>query len=361
MVIRTTILVLHYCHQRHPSQNQRGHQNSHCKSEISKRDHHHHLLLYHSKALHASTTRPTAIIQRSTQHHGKHMWDLKHDPEWNALPILQAIWDPDNPVPSTIAMKISKLTTKGLTMCSLKKQRKLTRTKLLKMDDWPLWKASEWKQLEAYEDQNTFDPPESLPNGSNLLSLIWTYMVKDDGRQKTQCICNGSKNMRGSVTMAKTYASALKQTGARLFWSACALHNYLIIGADTANAFAEAPPPKAPLYMYKLINSTVNGISTNLGRQYQKATSYAYEKHYKATLNRHVYGRTLSITSSNRTTSNHVHTSQISTTPITTIAQVFPPPSRRFRHRRRRSHLQNQQQNVNQNLRTRTNHTLQRR
>ena len=250
------------------------------------------------------------------------MWDLKHDPEWNALPILQAIWDPDNSVPSTIAMKISKLTTKGLTMCSLKKQRKLTRTKLLKMDDWPLWKASEWKQLEAYEDQNTFDPPESLPNGSNLLSLIWTYMVKDDGRQKTQCICNGSKNMRGSVTMAKTYASALKQTGARLFWSACALRNYLIIGADTANAFAESPPPKAPLYMYKLINSTVNGISTNLGRQYQKATSYAYEKHYKATLNRHVYGRTLSITSSNRTTSNHVHTSQISTTPITTIAQV---------------------------------------
>ena len=162
---------------------------------------------------------------------GKHMWDLKHDPEWNArtkggalVPILQAIWDPDNSVPFTIAMKISKLITKGLTMFSLKNQCKLTSTKLLRMDDCPLWKASEWKQLEAYEDKNTtLHPPESLPNGSNLLSLIWTYMVvKDGGRRKARCVCNCSKNMRGSVTMAETYASALEQTGAQIFWSACA-------------------------------------------------------------------------------------------------------------------------------------------
>ena len=185
---------------------------------------------------------------------GQHMWELRHDPEWNArtegaLPILQAVWDPDSNIPSTKALKISKLITKGMKLSSLKKQRKLTRTKLMKMDDWSLWKASEWKQLDAYSDQKTFDAPESLPKGSNLLSLIWTYLVKDDGRRKARCVCNGSKNMRGSVTMAETYTSALEQTGAQIFWSACALQNYIIIGADAANAFAEAPPPKAPLYV----------------------------------------------------------------------------------------------------------------
>ena len=187
---------------------------------------------------------------------GQHMWDLcHHDPEWNArmggtLPILQAVWDPDSNIPSTKALQISKLITKGMKLSPLsKKQRKLTRTKLMKMDDWSLWEALEWKQLDAYSDQKTFDPPETTTKRFILLSLISTYLVKDDGQRKARCVCNGSKNMRGSVTMAETYASALEQTGARIFWSACALQNYIIIGADAANAFAEAPPPKAPLYV----------------------------------------------------------------------------------------------------------------
>lgn len=183
------------------------------------------------------------------------MWDLRYDPEWNghtegALLILQQLWDTENSIPSDKALCISKLiTTKGLKLSSLKKQQTLTRTKLLKMDNWPLWKASKSKQLDAYKDQNTFDPPEPLPKGSNLLlSLLWTYLVKGDSQRKARCVCNVSKNMRGSVTMVKTYVSALKQTGARLFWSACALRSYMIIGAIT---FAEVPPLKAAtLYVH---------------------------------------------------------------------------------------------------------------
>ena len=69
-------------------------------------------------------------------------------------------------------------------------------------------------------------------------------------RYKARCVCNGSPNRRGTVTMAETYASSLEQTGSRIFWAATAIDNHIVIGADASNAFAEAPPPKAPLYVY---------------------------------------------------------------------------------------------------------------
>ena len=55
--------------------------------------------------------------------------------------------------------------------------------------------------------------------------------------------------MKGSVTLGETYAGSLDQTGARIFWAATAINNYITIGADASNAFAEAPPPKDPLYV----------------------------------------------------------------------------------------------------------------
>ena len=51
------------------------------------------------------------------------------------------------------------------------------------------------------------------------------------------------------MTLGHTYAGSLDQNGARIFWAAAALKNKLIYGADVSNAFAEAPPPKAPLYV----------------------------------------------------------------------------------------------------------------
>ena len=55
--------------------------------------------------------------------------------------------------------------------------------------------------------------------------------------------------MTGSVTLAEAYAGSLDQTGARIFWSTTALYNFIDIGADASNAFAEALAPKAPLYV----------------------------------------------------------------------------------------------------------------
>lgn len=55
--------------------------------------------------------------------------------------------------------------------------------------------------------------------------------------------------MKGSITLGQTYAVALKQSGARLFWALSAINNYIVTRADASNAFAEASPPTAPLYI----------------------------------------------------------------------------------------------------------------
>ena len=155
----------------------------------------------------------------------QHLQEIKED-----INLQRAIKDNDNPIPTI---------------------NKLTRKILKNADDWPEWKASEHKQLDMYEQQDTFGPPCALPPGANVLNLLWTYIFKEhENRRKARCVCNGAKNRRGCVTMAETFASSLEQTGSRIFWAISAINNHIVVGADASNAFAEAPPPKAPLYVY---------------------------------------------------------------------------------------------------------------
>ena len=126
---------------------------------------------------------------------------------------------------------------------------RLTRAFLKRQSDWMDWALSEFKQLNQYHAQGMFGAPTSRPPQCNVLPLIWTYLIKSDGTKKARCVCNGSPSRRGSVTLAHTYAAALDQSGARTFWAITALHNYSAYGADATNAFAEAPPPTAPLYV----------------------------------------------------------------------------------------------------------------
>ena len=127
---------------------------------------------------------------------------------------------------------------------------KFTRKKLQQRDDWDEWHASEFVQLDNYHEQKMFSEPVALPPGANCLPLIWTYILKDDGRKKSRCVCNGAKCQRGSVTIGETYAGNVDQYSSKVFWAGTAIHNYITIGADITNAFAEAPPPVAPLYVY---------------------------------------------------------------------------------------------------------------
>ena len=187
---------------------------------------------------------------------GKHLFELKHDPAYNEefaqIIGLDRISDEhltdDN---RKILENLHQIIAHKLDSTELTKRRtKLSRRKLQQCSDWNDWLQSEHKQLDQYHDQNTFGQPQFLPKGANVLNLLWTYLIKDDGRKKARCVCNGSKKMRGSVTLAETYAAALEQNGARIFWAAVALNNFICIGADASNAFAEAPPPKAPLYVH---------------------------------------------------------------------------------------------------------------
>ena len=87
-----------------------------------------------------------------------------------------------------------------------------------------------------------------VKSDANILSFLWTYLIKDDGTKKAPCVCNGAPS-RGTVTLGPTYAGSLDQTGARIFWATAAMLDLRVYGADVSNAFAEATPPVAPLYI----------------------------------------------------------------------------------------------------------------
>ena len=135
----------------------------------------------------------------------------------------------------------------------LQKKRKnnaqFTRNELKKRDDWDDWKRSEFKQLDLYEIQDTFGPPTKRPAKANILNLLWAYSIKADLTKKSRCVCNGNPRRKGTVTLAHTFAACLEQPGARTFGAATPMLNMIVLGADASNAFAEAPPPKAPLYV----------------------------------------------------------------------------------------------------------------
>jgi deoxyuridine 5'-triphosphate nucleotidohydrolase len=194
---------------------------------------------------------------------GEHLWDIAHDPKW-ANTMKEELVLPISPAKASRIMKLTRAkmgkdkfwsllhhlpSWYKIALVKKTKRKKLTRRFLKQQDDWDDWRKSEKKQLDQYESQKTFGAPCKLPPGANLLPLLWTYLIKDCGTKKARCVCNGSPKMKGTVTLGDTYAHALEQTGSRIFWSVTALYNFITIGADASNAFAEAPAPKAPLFV----------------------------------------------------------------------------------------------------------------
>ena len=131
-----------------------------------------------------------------------------------------------------------------------KKSKKLTRRILKELPNWKEWKLAEKTQLDLYETQNMFGQPIPRPKEGNILHLLWAYKIKDDARLKARCVCNGNVKQKGTVTLDHTFAACLEQTGARLFYGVAAIKGLTIVGADASNAFAEAPAPKAPMFVY---------------------------------------------------------------------------------------------------------------
>ena len=191
---------------------------------------------------------------------GRHLFHLKTDPDW-ILPSdndttapdsanYQNCANDDNEKEGSIAINRARVKYKSAILPKGRRRGvKLTRRKLQKQEDWHDWETSERKQLNQYEAQDTFGSPCLPPPNANILPLLWTYTIKADGTKKARCVCNGAPSKKGSVTLGATYAGSLDQTGSRIFWATAALKNLKVYGADVSNAFAEAPPPKAPLYV----------------------------------------------------------------------------------------------------------------
>ena len=187
------------------------------------------------QAMHPQTGVPQLYFNQ-LNHIGQHLFTLNHDMDWLSEERYQAAVSASRATPSVLP----KNKRRGL---------KLTCKKLKMQDNWDDWQKFEHKQLDQYAAQKTFGTPCHPPPKSNILPLLWTYIIKDDGTKKTQCVCNGAPSKKGSVTLGATYAASLEQTGAQIFWAAAALSNFRVYGADVSNAFAEAPPPKAPLFV----------------------------------------------------------------------------------------------------------------
>jgi len=117
----------------------------------------------------------------------------------------------------------------------------------MKREDWPDWQQGIYKQLNQYWNQGMFSNPMPLPMNANALHMLWRYNLKVCGTKKCRMVCNGSPRQKGTVTLGHTYANALDAASERLFWAIIASENFIAIGANVSNSFAEAPAPKAPL------------------------------------------------------------------------------------------------------------------
>jgi hypothetical protein len=104
--------------------------------------------------------------------------------------------------------------------------------------------------LNQCKEQGMFGQPMPLPDGANALHMLWTYILKACGTRKSRMVCNGNPKHKGSVTLGHIYANALDAASERLFWAIVTNEGMTAIGFDVSNAFSEAPPPKAPLYLY---------------------------------------------------------------------------------------------------------------
>ena len=127
--------------------------------------------------------------------------------------------------------------------------KSFTKKQLLTRDDWQEWRESQWKQLDQYHNQGMFSEPQKLPLGTPASFMHWTYIYKMCGTKKARMVCDGARN-RSANSIGHTYANSLDAPSERLFWALVAKMGLIAVGADVSNAFAEAPPPAAPLYMY---------------------------------------------------------------------------------------------------------------
>jgi Reverse transcriptase (RNA-dependent DNA polymerase) len=135
---------------------------------------------------------------------------------------------------------------------------KLSRNRAKSLEEWPSFLKSEWSQLDKYDKQGMFGEPCPRPSHDIdciVLPWVWTYLFKIDpltleSMEKSRGTCNGGQRHGKIVTLAETYAACVEQPIHHLAWAITAAINYICLGCDVSNAFAEAPGPNKLFYMY---------------------------------------------------------------------------------------------------------------
>lgn len=125
-----------------------------------------------------------------------------------------------------------------------------TLKQLKQRDDWPDWQQSRFKMFDQYKTQGMFSEPMPHPLNANAIRMLWTFQLKMDGTKKSRMVAHMNARVRNTITLGHTYANSLETTSERLFWAIAAQEGLVVIGADVSNAFAEAPPPADPLYLF---------------------------------------------------------------------------------------------------------------
>jgi hypothetical protein len=173
-----------------------------------------------------------------------HLDAIKHNraESWPGLPTNMPPYDEDD---------ITAAIYKGLAI------PRMTRRTVMNSPEAEKWQATEWTQLSKYQNQGMFGDPCTRPDDPNavILPFVWTYVLKiapitNEIVEKARATCNGGKRHGKAVTIAETYAACVEQPAQRLYWALVASLNLIAIGCDVGNAFAEAPPPSQPFYMY---------------------------------------------------------------------------------------------------------------
>ena len=82
---------------------------------------------------------------------------------------------------------------------------RLTWGKLLKQPDLDEWQASEYLQLDQYDEQGMFGQPVPRVEDMSVFHLVWTYAIKAlDARKKARWACDGSPRSGQAKILDKT-------------------------------------------------------------------------------------------------------------------------------------------------------------
>lgn len=121
---------------------------------------------------------------------------------------------------------------------------KWTRRQLKPLGSWPEWYGAEKVQLDQMRDAKMFGRPQKRPPNAVVLRSVWTYTVKHDGRKKARTCCDGSILRSPTLKYAQQcYSACISQTGMKLFFACLAIRNWIALGADATNAYAQTDIP----------------------------------------------------------------------------------------------------------------------